>query len=658
MPASLGRARALVDRGISAEEAGNTQEARLLYTEAIAEHAGHAPAHCNRGLLDLQSGNYRQAELDFRTALRLKEDLPEAWVGLAEALEATGRGPEAIAALERAVALRPDYRDALLALLGLLQAQGRRGETVPLLFQAMAAQPADADVRRSLAYALEGATIGNAGPRERSLLAILCTDDCISTALLAPAIVGILKSEEGFASLQEAIRTGADPLTKARVVDFVRSPLMLAALPVTPFADLALEGVLVYLRRRILFGANAPGHFVCALARHCFHSGYAFAEDEGEHARVAGVRDSIEAELRRPAPEARILESLLRLFALYESLHTLKGAERLPGLRWTEPFKPIVEEQVLDRLREHEIATRIPALTPIDDAISKAVREQYEENPYPLSVSVQHPGTLTIESLARRLRPQHEPRTRARPVQILIAGCGTGHHPIQVARSQPDSAILAVDLSRASLAYAERMAAKLRVDNITFGQADLLALGGLGRKFAIVESTGVLHHLEDPLEGWEVLTSLLEDDGLMRIALYSERARSGVRAARALLDPMNLPRTPEGIRRCRRIIMELPDGDPAKEVLAFGDFHDLNGCRDLLMHVQEHTFTLPKIAKCLDSLGLRLLEIECGALANERFGKMFPDARARTDPQNWDRFEIAYPDTFRGMIQFWCSKGG
>jgi SAM-dependent methyltransferase len=247
-------------------------------------------------------------------------------------------------------------------------------------------------------------------------------------------------------------------------------------------------------------------------------------------------------------------------------------------------------------------------------------------------------------------------RPRAAPPQILIAGCGTGLHPIQVARAQPASAILAVDLSIASLAYAARMAERLGINNITFAQADLLRLGTLGRKFSVIESVGVLHHLEDPLSGWRVLTGLLEEDGLMRIALYSTRARSGIRAARDHLGPMNLPRTAEGIRRCRRAIMNLPDGHPARDVLGFGDFYTLNGCRDLLMHVQEHTFTPPQIAECLDTLGLRLLKVECGAQAQERFRTLFPDTAAATDPGAWDRLESAYPDTFRGMIQFWCGK--
>ena len=153
-----------------------------------------------------------------------------------------------------------------------------------------------------------------------------------------------------------------------------------------------------------------------------------------------------------------------------------------------------------------------------------------------------------------------------------------------------------------------------------------------------------------------MLAGLMEPDGLMRIALYSEKARRGIRAARQVLAPLNLPLTAEGIRACRRAILDLPAGHPAKDVLGSGDFYTLNGCRDLLMHIQEHTFTLPQIGDCLEKLGLRLLRLETDAQTQERFKAMFADA-ALTDLSAWDRFEAAYPRTFVGMISFWCEKG-
>tara|TARA_B100000787_G_scaffold93930_1_gene69343 strand:+ start:154 stop:381 length:228 start_codon:yes stop_codon:yes gene_type:complete len=61
--------------------------------------------------------------------------------------------------------------------------------------------------------------------------------------------------------------------------------------------------------------------------------------------------------------------------------------------------------------------------------------------------------------------------------------------------------------------------------NIEYMQADILDLGNLDKKFDIVESSGVLHHMDDPMAGWKVLTDCLKPAGLMNLGLYSELAR-------------------------------------------------------------------------------------------------------------------------------------
>ena len=37
-------------------------------------------------------------------------------------------------------------------------------------------------------------------------------------------------------------------------------------------------------------------------------------------------------------------------------------------------------------------------------------------------------------------------------------------------------------------------------------QADILDLHKLNKQFDIIESVGVLHHMNDPLLGWKILT--------------------------------------------------------------------------------------------------------------------------------------------------------
>lgn len=72
------------------------------------------------------------------------------------------------------------------------------------------------------------------------------------------------------------------------------------------------------------------------------------------------------------------------------------------------------------------------------------------------------------------------------------------------------------------------------------------------------------------------------------------------------------------------------------------------------MHVQEHRFTVERLAASLDRLGLRLLGFEVDMAVQRRFRAMFPDPGAHLDLGHWDAFERAYPETFIAMYVLWC----
>jgi tetratricopeptide (TPR) repeat protein len=726
--------------GIALQAAGDLTAAIASYERAIAADPEYASAHYNLALAHLKCPRYSEAETGFRAALRLRGNFPEAWVGLADTLEALGRDEEALSALDKAIALRgdyvgallnstalshklgrlekaaansrrvlelepdnflahcrlgmslqnldrlsdaessyrralalkPDYPEAKTNLALLLKADGRIHEAMQLLFDLVSNEPTNTQLRGILVGALYGVGFDRAGEKEPNVLLSLCMDDNVSMLSLNTAIVELMKGGQAFQVLQQSARRSEDPFAEIvpAVAAFLRDPLLLAALPRMPIVDAAMEEVLAHMRRCILFRFEAlsglevtdpvvPAEFICALARQCFFSGYAFFADENELQRIASARKALEEMLKERTVNPRTLESSLAVAALYDSLHTLKACECLlehPIADWSEAFRPIVQEQIKNRTREREIAMQIASIAVIDDAISLAVRAQYEENPYPRWVTVPSPSVGTVENLSRSLRPGHEVRVHPRPVPILIAGCGTGIQSIRVAQTYPDSEILAVDLSLASLAYAARMTERFGIANITYRQGDILKLANLDRSFAMIECVGVLHHLDDPMAGWRVLVKLLEPDGLMKIALYSEKARSSVRAARDFARSLNLPLTPEGIRHCRRAIINLPEGHPVKEVMHFNDFFTVDEFRDMVMHVHEHQFTLPGIAGCLDQLGLQFLGLECAATTRKRFREMFPDSDADNKLEAWHQFEEIHPETFRSMYSFWCCR--
>jgi 2-polyprenyl-3-methyl-5-hydroxy-6-metoxy-1,4-benzoquinol methylase len=352
-----------------------------------------------------------------------------------------------------------------------------------------------------------------------------------------------------------------------------------------------------------------------------------------------------------------VSQAQVALYACYRPLATAQGADTLPASDASIAGR-LVLRQVREPAEEASIAAGMATLTPISDGVSRAVRAQYEEHPYPRWLRA--PTTGDIHPLALRLRTLFPHAGRAAIVpehpSILIAGCGTGWIVAITAAPNPDSRILAIDLSRASLAYAARRARESGLRNVEFAQADILALGGLQQHFDIIECAGVLHHLNDPVAGWRVLIGLLAPGGKMRLGLYSEIARRGVVAARQLIADQGFSADARGMRAARAAILALRRDQPARLVARTVDFYTLSGCRDLLFHVQEHRYTLSQVKAILDDLGLDFMGFEFeSAAAQLEYRREFPQDPAATSLANWSEFEARHPDTFNAMYQFWVT---
>jgi 2-polyprenyl-3-methyl-5-hydroxy-6-metoxy-1,4-benzoquinol methylase len=201
---------------------------------------------------------------------------------------------------------------------------------------------------------------------------------------------------------------------------------------------------------------------------------------------------------------------------------------------------------------------------------------------------------------------------------------------------------------------------ELGLANVEYRQADLTALGAVDERFDVVECSGVLHHLHDPLAGWRTLRGLVRPSGLMRIGLYSEIARRHVVRSRELIAAEGFTATPEGIRSCRAAILARCSDDPLLARVARGaDFYSLSGCRDLLFHVQEARFSIAQLGEMMAELDLAFLGFE---FPDERtpaeYRAQFPGEFALADLGNWQRFEESRPDTFAQMYQFWARARG
>ncbi len=318
--------------------------------------------------------------------------------------------------------------------------------------------------------------------------------------------------------------------------------------------------------------------------------------------------------------------------------------------------KLLVRRTVDEPAREAALAVALPAFTAASgDAVSAAVKGQYEANPYPRWSAPPSPSPRSLREVVAALPGLDRAAFSDTARQVLVAGCGTGFEPIDLARMDPSLAITAMDLSRRSLAYGARMAEEAGVRSVRFGQGDILALDMPGR-FDVVVSTGVIHHMDDPARGLARLAAAVRPGGVLRLGLYSERARALVRLAHDLIRDRGWAATEAGVRAFRAHVLALPDTAPLARLRESEDFYSLSGCRDLVFHVREHRYTPSQLGDLLATARLRLVGFEAPPEASALFRQAFGPSADALDLTLWDQLETRRPTLFAGMYHLWAQR--
>ena len=582
-----------------------------------------------------------------------------------------GRLDEAASLYGSVLRRDPRHADALYLLGVLLAQQGRLPEALGHFARRLSvgdsaeAKLGFANCMKQMAFTQDGAEIRRLATRALSEAWISPRE------LVDPALGLVLLDDEIRGCFERAVAAWPCRLSRqalfgtAGLAALAGDGLLRSLLQSSPMQSIAMERFLTQARHALLelvTDAGAVGlddeallAFCCALARQCFLNEYVCDATDGEIAAAEALRGRLEALL---SGESSFPRPWLAMAAAYFPLEGLACAERLLALDCGQALAALVDQQVREPRRERQLRAQIPALTAIGAGVSSQVQAQYEENPYPRwtrAPAILAP--LSIDEFLQRIAPaRFRPLARKAGMDVLIAGCGTGFQSICSAQLYSGSRLLAVDLSLASLGYARRKTEELGLTNIDYAQADITRLGALERRFDLIESIGVLHHLEDPEAGWRTLVDLLRPGGVMLIALYSELGRQDIVAARRYISERGYTPTADGIRRCRQDILALEGSDWTAELLQRWDFFGTSECRDLLFHTQEHRFTLPRLKEMLARLGLRFLGFQLGANLLHKYGMQFPGDPEMANLDNWHQFETANPRTFRGMYLFWVQK--
>jgi len=424
-------------------------------------------------------------------------------------------------------------------------------------------------------------------------------------------------------------------------------PFFLAGIKKLLVFDVAFERSLTALRAALRKDLTADTPFwtkedflaiAAALSVYCFYTEYIFDSSDEEDVWVGVMRERLSQN-----PSAVRTEEIA-LFSCYEDLGGIPAAGALAAVCDAEAaLAPVADLQIRATARLLEIKKSIVSITPIADEVSAKVQAQYEVFPYPRWQFLPLDAVL---GEAERGVPQDG--------RILIAGCGTGYEAALFGMLFPKADILAIDLSKSSLSYAVARAQDLGLAHIKFAQADIIQLADRTERYDYILSSGVLHHMSDPFAGWKILRSLLKPRGLMRIGLYSEKARRDIVLARDVIRSNGFEATSTQMKAFRRRAEELVPAWALETLRKRQDYYQMSMLCDLLFHVQEHRFDLAQIAKMLDALSLDFVGFNLSSEVLKIFQEMHGEAANLADLTQWQALEEAYPDTFTSMYQFWC----
>jgi len=641
----------------------NLQVAENLYKEILKINPNHFESIYYLGTLLAWTKKFNLAKPLLQKAIQIQPNYVKAYNNLGVVLKELEEHQNAINYFEKAIQIDPKYEEAHNNLAILLKELGEYQKAINYYEKAILIDPNSIRVINGLSDLFKliqlGNTIKTSSIRLKELFLFLYRKNNINHDDIFHNAKLLLFIGENDNQVRQFVNSDSLLLKNKIIQNLSKEELFLLMLQKSLMTDKFLEKLLTKLRYEILFTVvdsnqnilNEYFDFVVSLAEQCLLNEYVYVQSKKEINHVNQLKNKI-------VNNKEINELEIAILGCYIPLYTSKNITNklLDYKSKNILFNDLITMQIKEPLKEIKLVNSIKSFDKIFDSVSKKVREQYEEHPYPRwRYTNKHVPSNFLFQLNNEINPNKvEYSNKFVNPNVLIAGCGTGKH-IATAEKYLNANILGVDLSLTSLAYAKRKTEESGFKNIEFLHGDILQLKNLNRKFDVIECVGTLHHMKEPLAGLKVLLDLLEPHGFLKLGLYSEISRQHIVKAREFIKKKEFKNTIEDIRNCRNLISNEKDDPLLKKVFHSYDFYSTSSVRDLMFHVQEHLFTIPEIYKMLKNLNLEFLGF-INPFIKTKFLKFFPNDKKNISLDNWNQFEISNPDTFSNMYQFWVRK--
>ncbi|MEJ2042571.1 MAG: methyltransferase domain-containing protein [Reinekea sp.] len=603
----------------------------------------------------LDEGFYSLAQYYLKDALKLDADDAGCWYSLGHTYLALKDASNALDCFTRSIDISPSETRSMVAIAYTLAQMGRVVDAFQMYRQLIKIHPNDRPVQEKLFEVVSNIRADYYQPDLEKEVTDWLDIGEVNHQALAPLAMSLLKHKYRIDDDDAVID----------IQDLANDPLLLKALGKMYFTDNSIEQFTRQLRKQVLMNCVAVEYrdkpllnLAGQLAVHAEHNEHIYLYDDDEKSIVDALRKLISESVARTPKLARDIAHLITLYSMYEPIAPLLKTcttHSLSELLMPDYARDVFHYAVVEYRNEMKIARHIRELGEIHNPTSIKVKQQYEENPYPRWLHLNYNTPTNYgRALENELQGFRAPEFfNMGTIKVLIAGAGTGKHALHVARYFRNVEVLAIDLSKQALAYAQRQATRYGIRNIRFLCADILQLQALDEKFHVIECSGVLHHMKSPEDGLKTLKTLLKPQGLIKLGLYSYQARTVVRQIRRMIAEFDLPCNLSGIRTVRQSILEGKMPYDFSGILSSPDFYSSSGCRDLLFHVQESQYEPKELQQWMATEDLNFLGFILSSATRAGYRNLYPEDTRMTNLDNWQIYEQQHPAAFATMFQFY-----
>lgn len=287
------------------------------------------------------------------------------------------------------------------------------------------------------------------------------------------------------------------------------------------------------------------------------------------------------------------------------------------------------------------------------NASSDPIGDFYTDHPYPPPVDkLDRVREMWQDENVQRaefhlLWPHHEYRAA---LDVLIAGCGTWQ-AAKFALSHPAARVTGIDISPTSLKHTEALKQKYDLHNLETRQLAIENVNELDRRFDLIISTGVLHHLADPDAGVRALRSVLQPDGAMYLMLYAPYGRAGVYMLREYCRRLGVGTSPQEIQDLTAALKELPQHHPlVSMVRGARESLDAKALIDALLNPRDRTYSVPELFEFLERNELTFARWYSQAAYSPHCGAISATPHAKPLAALPEREQYAAMELWRGLI--------